>query len=241
MTSAAASTSPRVRRPHRLPRENLTLRFTPVQAANRDVLLLDRLASGPPDQPSSTSLCRRRPRMWPRPWCAPRCRRSPTTPAWRTPREPECRIGFWTRRTRSSSPPSPLAWDRQGGHPQGDSLQPAQEPGEPGAGDRPRRRDGQAAICEILTCTDDLLALQNFAYGDTPDSKPCAACSPSWRSPRKARTPWSSPSTTFRHATTSVCCDSDAPHLPGAGRIFGDRTPIYAEYELRPLVASTRS
>src|SRR5947199_7306520 len=30
-------------------------------------------------------------------------------------------------------------------------------------------RDGRPAVCETLVCTDDLLALRNFAYGDTPD------------------------------------------------------------------------
>ncbi len=92
-------------------RENLTLRFTPVHAAGRDNLLLERFSSGLPKvPPSSMSPCRRRPRTWPRPWRAPDCRPSPTTPAWRTPSAPGCRTASWSRRTRWSSPPSPLAW-----------------------------------------------------------------------------------------------------------------------------------
>lgn len=32
-------------------------------------------------------------------------------------------------------------------------------------------RDGQAAICELFACTDDCTTLENFVYGDTPDTE----------------------------------------------------------------------
>ena len=32
-------------------------------------------------------------------------------------------------------------------------------------------RDGEKSICGMLVCTDDLNVLENFVYGDTPDSK----------------------------------------------------------------------
>lgn len=32
-------------------------------------------------------------------------------------------------------------------------------------------RDGQPSYCEVLACLDDLIILENFIYGDTPDSQ----------------------------------------------------------------------
>ena len=32
-------------------------------------------------------------------------------------------------------------------------------------------RDGQAAVCELLACQDDVVILENFSYGDTPTSQ----------------------------------------------------------------------
>ena len=31
-------------------------------------------------------------------------------------------------------------------------------------------RDGKDSICEMLACGDDVTALENFTYGDTPDA-----------------------------------------------------------------------
>jgi ATP-dependent DNA helicase RecQ len=36
-------------------------------------------------------------------------------------------------------------------------------------------RDGQPAVCETFVCPDDLVALENFAYGDTPGPEAVAA------------------------------------------------------------------
>ena len=36
-------------------------------------------------------------------------------------------------------------------------------------------RDGQPAHCELFACTDDLLSLENFSYGDTPEPRHVAA------------------------------------------------------------------
>jgi ATP-dependent DNA helicase RecQ len=36
-------------------------------------------------------------------------------------------------------------------------------------------RDGQAATCEMLACADDLVTLENFTYGDTPEPETVAA------------------------------------------------------------------
>ena len=36
-------------------------------------------------------------------------------------------------------------------------------------------RDGQPAICEMLACADDIVTLENFTYGDTPEPETVAA------------------------------------------------------------------
>ncbi|MEX2317928.1 MAG: RecQ family ATP-dependent DNA helicase [Pirellulales bacterium] len=36
-------------------------------------------------------------------------------------------------------------------------------------------RDGKSAVCEMLACADDVVTLENFTYGDTPDPATVAA------------------------------------------------------------------
>ena len=36
-------------------------------------------------------------------------------------------------------------------------------------------RDGEPAICEMLACADDVVTLENFTYGDTPEPETVAA------------------------------------------------------------------
>ena len=36
-------------------------------------------------------------------------------------------------------------------------------------------RDGKPAVCEMLACADDVVTLENFSYGDTPDPESVAA------------------------------------------------------------------
>jgi ATP-dependent DNA helicase RecQ len=38
-------------------------------------------------------------------------------------------------------------------------------------------RDGEPAVCEMLACADDVVTLENFSYGDTPDPESVAAIS----------------------------------------------------------------
>ena len=57
---------------------------------------------------------------------------------------------------------------RQGEHPLRLPLQPAQEPGELRPGDRPGRPRRRRSTCELFACAEDVPALENFAYGDTP-------------------------------------------------------------------------
>ena len=54
-------------------------------------------------------------------------------------------------------------------------------------------RDGGESHCEVLACLDDLVTLENFIYGDTPDPKAIKSCllytSPSPRDQRGSRMP----------------------------------------------------
>jgi ATP-dependent DNA helicase RecQ len=36
-------------------------------------------------------------------------------------------------------------------------------------------RDGKPAVCELLACSDDIITLENFSYGDTPEPETIAA------------------------------------------------------------------
>ena len=36
-------------------------------------------------------------------------------------------------------------------------------------------RDGQASVCEMFACADDVVVLENFSYGDTPEPKAIAS------------------------------------------------------------------
>ena len=36
-------------------------------------------------------------------------------------------------------------------------------------------RDGEPAVCEMLACADDVVTLENFSYGDTPEPETVAA------------------------------------------------------------------
>ena len=107
---------------------------------------------------------------------------------------------------------------RQGRHPLRLPLQPAEEPGELRAGDRPRRPRRRAVdVCEMLACADDVPVLENFAYGDTPTREALAGLVDELLAPRAASSS-TSPSYELSGATTSGrwCCDR--AHLPRARR-----------------------
>ncbi len=99
-------------------------------------------------------------------------------------------------------------------------------------------RDGQPALCEILTCTDDLLALQSFAYGDTPDLAAVRGLLEELAS--FADSPNGMELSLYdlavRHDIRPLVIRTLLTYLELAGDLEAG-TPIYAEYELRPLVA----
>ena len=77
-------------------------------------------------------------------------------------------------------------------------------------------RDGEPAVCEMLACADDIVTLENFTYGDTPEPETVAALvdelSGSTRRVRRQR---------VRPGPAARCARSgreDVAHVPGAGR-----------------------
>src|SRR5436305_9294248 len=98
-------------------------------------------------------------------------------------------------------------------------------------------RDGQPALCAILTCTDDLLALQSFAYGDTPDLAAVRGLLAELAS--FAGSPSGMELSLYdlsaRHDIRPLVIRTLLTYLELAGDLEAG-TPVYAEYELRPLV-----
>ncbi len=98
-------------------------------------------------------------------------------------------------------------------------------------------RDGQPALCETLACTDDLLSLQSFAYGDTPDLEAVRSLLEDLA--RSAGSPdpmeLSLYDLSARHDIRLLVVRTLLTYLELAGYLEAG-TPIYAEYELRPLV-----
>lgn len=219
-------------------RENLTLRFTPVQTADRDALLLERLASGPPG-PAIVYVTQQKTAE---DVATALMRAGLPALAYHAGMEDDQRVRVqdWFLESKDAIVVATIAFGmgidkaniRKVIHynlPKSlENL--AQEIGRAG-------RDGNAALCEILTCTDDLLALQNFAYGDTPDLEAVrsllAELAKSSESSEAMELALYDLST--RHDIRLLVIRTLLTYLELDGYLKAG-TPIYAEYELRPLV-----
>jgi ATP-dependent DNA helicase RecQ len=100
-------------------------------------------------------------------------------------------------------------------------------------------RDGLQALCESLVCTDDLPALQNFAYGDTPDLEAVRSLLEELARSAPPADPGAMELSFYdlsaRHDIRLLVVRTLLTYLELAGYLEAG-TPIYAEYELRPLV-----
>jgi ATP-dependent DNA helicase RecQ len=103
-------------------------------------------------------------------------------------------------------------------------------------------RDGLPARCETLVVTDDLLALRNFAYGDTPDLKAVRGLLDGLLDAGRETTEngaleLSLYDLSTRHDIRLLVVRTLLTYLELEGYVAAG-TPIYAEYEFRPLLSS---
>jgi ATP-dependent DNA helicase RecQ len=220
-------------------RENLTLRFTPVHAADRDALLLARLSSETSRGPTIVYVTLQKTAE---DVAAALLRAGLPAFAYHAGLEDveRARVQDWFLESTEAVVVATIAFGM--GIDKADirrvihynlpkSLENlAQEIGRAG-------RDGQPALCEILTCSDDLLALQSFAYGDTPDLG--AVRSLLAELARSAESREAMELSLYdlggRHDIRLLVVRTLLTYLELAGYLEAG-TPIYAEYELRPLV-----
>ncbi|MFL6197499.1 MAG: ATP-dependent DNA helicase RecQ [Thermoanaerobaculia bacterium] len=224
-------------------RENLTLRTTPVQAADRDALLLERLSSDARPGPTIVYVTLQKTAEE---VAAALARAGLPARAYHAGMEDDerARVQDWFLESADAVVVATIAFGM--GIDKADirkvihynlakSLENlAQEIGRAG-------RDGLPALCESLICTDDLLPLQSFAYGDTPD---LAAVRGLLEELARSAPPSDSPGAmelslydlSARHDIRLLVVRTLLTYLELAGYLEAG-TPIYAEYELRPLVA----
>jgi ATP-dependent DNA helicase RecQ len=98
-------------------------------------------------------------------------------------------------------------------------------------------RDGRPALCETLVSMDDLLTLRNFAYGDTPDLDAVRALLADLGSAPEGAMELSFFDLAGRHDIRLLVVRTLLTYLELEGYLEAG-TPIYAEYEFRPLCSS---
>jgi ATP-dependent DNA helicase RecQ len=228
-------------------RENLTLRTTPVLAADRDALLLERLSSSEAT-PGPTIVYVTQQKTAEEVAAALAHAGLPARAYHAGMQDDErARVQDWFLGSTDAVVVATIAFGM--GIDKADirkvihynlakSLENlAQEIGRAG-------RDGRPALCESLICTGDLPALQSFAYGDTPDLGAVrslleelarGAQGPGEQS-RSGPMELSLYDVSARHDIRLLVVRTLLTYLELGGYLEAG-TPIYAEYELRPLVA----
>jgi ATP-dependent DNA helicase RecQ len=219
-------------------RQNLLLRTTPVLAADRDALLLDRLAR----DPSGPAIVYVTQQKTSEDVAAALAQAGLPARAYHAGMEDDERASVqdWFLTSKDAVVVATIAFGM--GIDKADirkvihynlpkSLENlAQEIGRAG-------RDGQTALCETLACTGDLLALQNYAYGDTPDLEAVRTLLEDLAQGSEG-SGWMELSLydlSARHDIRLLVVRTLLTYLELGGYLEAG-TPIYAEYELRPLV-----
>lgn len=97
-------------------------------------------------------------------------------------------------------------------------------------------RDGAPSICEVLACCDDLSALENFAYGDTPTEKAVASLVQAiFRLGSTFDVSYYELSS--QHDIRQLVVRTLLTYLELQGYIAGG-TPFYSSYRFKPLASS---
>ncbi len=94
-------------------------------------------------------------------------------------------------------------------------------------------RDGKPSVVEVLACPDDVPALENFAYGDTPTKRSVRALLAELLSLGE-RFDVSLHDLSARHDIRQTVLKTLLTYLELDG-VLRAGTPVYAEYKLRPL------
>ena len=95
-------------------------------------------------------------------------------------------------------------------------------------------RDGEPSVVEVLACPDDVPALENFAYGDTPSEGSVRALVRELLSLGE-RFDVSLYKLSARHDVRQTVLKTILTYLELDG-VLRAGTPVYAEYKLKPLV-----
>ncbi|RLJ19800.1 RecQ family ATP-dependent DNA helicase [bacterium endosymbiont of Escarpia laminata] len=97
-------------------------------------------------------------------------------------------------------------------------------------------RDGQPALCKMLACADDLNVLENFIYGDTPDESALHSLISDLFDQGDAFDV-SLYTLSAQHDIRPLVLRTLLTYLELAGYLEGG-TPFYADYRFKPLLSS---
>ena len=95
-------------------------------------------------------------------------------------------------------------------------------------------RDGEASVCELFACPDDVPTLENFAFGDTPTREALAGLlADVLRHPVAAEFAVSEYELSLRYDLRPLVLRTALTYLE-LGGVLRQGTPFYAGYRLRP-------
>ncbi len=97
-------------------------------------------------------------------------------------------------------------------------------------------RDGEAAVCHLLFCPDDLNVLENFIFGDTPDAGALHSLLHDLFG-REAEFDLSLHEIAARHDIRPLVLRTLLTYLELDGLLEGG-TPFYSQYRFKPLLSS---